>query len=277
MLAVSTDFGPGVLRGLLGSAAHVLALTVFVAGGAVSAQEYGRVTGVVVDSITNIPVASVVVQIATLEKSVTSDSSGRYEVMRVPAGEHILVFEAMGYANKHVRVRAFAGETAHATVFLQPIPVPHTSLEVSTTAGASGAELGGFWDRQRRGDGFFLTRQQIDARGGQRLVDLISRAPGARIVRIDAIGGGHIVVFRGTSTLCPPVVYLDGLVFPMNESGLDVLRPDEIEAVEAYSGPARLPAQFNRTGQGASRPGQLTSSPHCGVIVLWTRRGGAGR
>ena len=40
--------------------------------------------------------------------------------------------------------------------------------------------------------------------------------------------------------------------------------PFEIRAMEIYRGPAQTPGQF------------LDSNARCGVILIWTRRGGAG-
>jgi hypothetical protein len=70
----------------------------------------------------------------------------------------------------------------------------------------------------------------------------------------------------GTRTDCAPAVYVDRMY--MGQEGYDVsidevVIPLEVEAVEAYAGPASLPAAF------------AGPRSRCGVIVVWTRRGPA--
>jgi hypothetical protein len=261
-----------------GPAVCVLTALSFCMAAPATAQQRAGITVMVVDSVTAAPVTAADVRIESLALNVNSMADGRYTLAPVPAGIHTLVVEAMGYVARRVPVVVADGDTTHVTVSLVPLPLPLPSVDATARAAMRG-ELGGFWERRERGTGFFLTRGQIEAIGAQRAVDVVARAPGARILRLDAVSGGHIVTFarHSASQLCIPAVYLDGQPLQLNEDGLDLLRPDDLEAVEVYSGPALLPASFNRTGSSASRRGQLSSSPRCGVIVLWTRRGGPGR
>ena len=45
---------------------------------------------------------------------------------------------------------------------------------------------------------------------------------------------------------------------------VDLIRPDDLLAVEAYAGPASIPVEYNPLGSA------------CGVILFWTRGGGTG-
>jgi hypothetical protein len=65
--------------------------------------------------------------------------------------------------------------------------------------------------------------------------------------------GGMIVV------PCVLRVAIDGQIQPGSTS-LDIVTPEEIEAVEIYSGPATIPSEF----AGAR-------DQSCGLIVIWTR------
>ena len=60
------------------------------------------------------------------------------------------------------------------------------------------------------------------------------------------------------------MVWIDGMSTPAGEYDVDVLQTSGIAAVEVYSGPATIPAQF-RTPFGRDGCG--------GVIVVWTRVG----
>jgi len=148
-----------------------------------------------------------------------------------------------------------------------------------------------FERRRRHGNGSYLTRSQIDGMHADRLTDLLRTMPGVTISTNDR--GGLIVELRraasitmqpvpagagaarpdssgGTSSStgrvigqasikkCPAGFLIDGL--PVDDAGaadMDV-RPELIEAIEAYSG-GLVPIEFNgRNGQ-------------CGVVMIWTR------
>jgi hypothetical protein len=81
--------------------------------------------------------------------------------------------------------------------------------------------------------------------------------------------------FSGSSVrpedVCWPMVYLDrhlvstgGLVESGGEPTVidDLVSAADVMAVEVFRSPAEVPAEFNGPNAG------------CGVIVLWTRRGG---
>jgi hypothetical protein len=67
--------------------------------------------------------------------------------------------------------------------------------------------------------------------------------------------------FHGNGT-CAPAYFLDGRSWVPGPGGLDeFMRPEDIEAIEIYRGPAETPPQF-----------MTSTDAHCGVIVIWTRR-----
>jgi hypothetical protein len=56
---------------------------------------------------------------------------------------------------------------------------------------------------------------------------------------------------------------VNGTPFPVSND-LEInhyVAPDEVAAVEIYTGASQIPAQFNSSSLNA----------HCGVIVIWTR------
>ncbi len=70
------------------------------------------------------------------------------------------------------------------------------------------------------------------------------------------------------------MVWIDGLRIEPTEilpaggltslnSWTRAIHPIDIEAIEVYRTPAEIPAQYNTGGNAA-----------CGVILIWTRRGG---
>lgn len=58
---------------------------------------------------------------------------------------------------------------------------------------------------------------------------------------------------------CPPQVYIDGIPWA---GPIDEITLRDIEGIEVYRGAAEVPAEFAGSNAG------------CGVIALWSRRGG---
>jgi outer membrane receptor for ferrienterochelin and colicin len=137
----------------------------------------------------------------------------------------------------------------------------------------------GFTARKERGVGTFLAREELEKwRYDTDMAGALNSLPGFKVNWTIARSGGIRVQSSrgppglrgswrllaeqgiGPNGICFPTVYLDGLrMHRGDQSYLDNLRPEAVEAIEAYSGPATAPAQFN-------------SEAICGVIVIWTRR-----
>jgi hypothetical protein len=56
---------------------------------------------------------------------------------------------------------------------------------------------------------------------------------------------------------------MNGMPFPMTSDGVinSFIGPEEVEAVEVYTGTSQIPPQFNST------------NARCGVVVIWTLNG----
>jgi hypothetical protein len=114
-------------------------------------------------------------------------------------------------------------------------------------------------------------RAEIDARAPFRITDLLATVPGVEIIRtgndtrevrlgVSAIGAGG-----GT---CRTQIYIDGVLATRGGSTVPPVSPDELaspsalEGIEIYRTVAGMPPQF------------INPDSRCGVIALWTRRGG---
>ena len=81
----------------------------------------------------------------------------------------------------------------------------------------------------------------------------------------ETAGGSHAIMDHD----CPVDIYMDGTLYYSHANSTDAgFEPDrdlqklpatQYAAVEFYSGGARIPAQYNKTGSS------------CGVLLLWTR------
>jgi hypothetical protein len=174
-----------------------------------------------------------------------------------------------------------------ATVVAESAPAKLPPVVAVT--GPRNRTMADFERRRRRGSGSYLTRAQIDGMHAERLTDLLRTMPGVTVstnergglivelrraasftmqpvptatTRPDSSGGSSSstgkVIGQANLKKCPAGFLIDGM--PVDDAGaadIDV-RPELIEAIEAYSG-GMVPIEFN------TRNGQ------CGVVMIWTR------
>lgn len=236
------------------------------------------------------PLPGVEASIAKLRLTALSDSSGRFRFRKVPAGDHVIVFRAIGFKSESSTVTVDYDEVVSWDAVLtraEGITLPERVV-TAPAAAAIPPKLIEFTERRKLGVGHFIDRDQLaKAEGGMRQTgDVISVVPGVRVRR----GSNKIWVATartpnvkcafctfsvkeltqadqaaGARPACFMDVYIDGaLVFDSKhpENGLfdvNTIQPEQIAGVEVYSSAAQVPAKYNRTGGG------------CGVLLIWTR------
>jgi hypothetical protein len=78
-------------------------------------------------------------------------------------------------------------------------------------------------------------------------------------------GSRYVPMMRSAATLrgfCLPDVYLDSIPRPEASELDQIITPWNIEGIEVDRGSSEVPAKFTTAGS------------NCGVILLWSRRGG---
>lgn len=113
-----------------------------------------------------------------------------------------------------------------------------------------------FYERRRTNSlGHYFTRAEIDARKPLYLSEMLRTIPGVSISQ-DGTSSGFHVRMRGCRYA--PVVWIDGTRMPGTELD-DVARVDDVAAMEVYTTPSGVPAQYlDRSNVG------------CGTILVWT-------
>ena len=243
-------------------------------------------SGRVVLSVDQRPLADASVALPTLGLLTRTDSLGRYRFPAVPSGSHPLVVRAPGFQPDSGFVLLGDQPTVHRDVALRRI----ATLEEVRVAGARPipAQMRGFEERRARAEGHFITRDELATDAHRQTGEIIAKlAPGVRLRRGSSrawatngrtTSGATCAMCKeqqvldpadaamGAKPACYMDVYLDGaLVYNSAQRGgaplwdLNSMRPDQIEGVEVYTGPAQTPSQFNRTSGG------------CGVVLIWTR------
>lgn len=247
-------------------------ITAFAGMTAFQSSVHGQTSGTVrlhvVDQATRLPIFNATVALhrisSTAAESLSTDSSGHFERTLTP-GDYEIIIKHLGYAQHTDSVVIQSGLSASLSIALRVVPVPLDSLEARTPARSF---LGGFWQRRDRNMGYYFTREDIEKARPMRTADLFRRVPGAKVLR-GPNGLGQLVTFeryrRIDGSICAAMLFVDGRAYIPSAAGLDDFPPDEVEAIEAYSGSSRVPAEFNAVGK------QRGIEPRCGVIVIWTR------
>lgn len=231
-------------------------------------------------------------RVAVAGTSATGATNGRGEarISGIEAGTRMIEVTRVGYALARVAAD-FAGGTVEKSIAMTSEPVEVEGVTATASGRSVRLRQAGFYERQRRGNGAFMTGDELMAHPPRTLSDAFRRIRGYRL-DYDAHTGKYVAVAahgdsdlggicglpkggaRRAGTLsssssgscqqqCLPLVYVDGMQRATG-SGADQARmfesiaPADVEAIEAY-GAAEVPSEYNATGSA------------CGVILIWMR------
>lgn len=235
-----------------------------VASAADSSAVLGRLDGVV-RSIDGDPIPDARVYVRGSRAIGRTSPSGAFSLAHVPAGTQTLEVLALGYEPGRMAVDVRPGGGVRTEVVLGKAVTRLPDVQV---AGKKSA-LDEIEDRARRSNGYLISQEDIERRGSITFEDIMRGVPGMQVVPVGQ--GYRVISSRGQVNLqgdCAPQYFVDGSPFPipLNDDTPFPVSPTEIMAVEVYSGVGSVPAEFQRGPQNA-----------CGVIAIWTKRGGTPR
>lgn len=229
-------------------------------------QTPARFFGVVVDASTQQPIVGARLASPAITGIVFSDSAGRFEFPSVPPGIVRFHVVAAGFPRASFVLPFASGEAMERTLELDSStvvpagdsvaarPIPQMTVEATPLPPVW---MRDFERRRTTGRGQYVTRDEIERRGYNRLTDIVQVMRG---VTIDCGGGGsgcRIRMVRAPMQ-CYPDYWIDGQL--NNDWGPNVNVRD-IEGLEIYTGPSETPGEY------AGERG------HCGTIVIWTSAG----
>ncbi len=231
----------------------------------------GQTTGELQGTVTTasaMPVAHAHVRVVGVDRRTFTSTDGRFQVAAVPIGRQALEVRMIGYAPQIVSLNLAAGATVQLTVTLEPLALDTVKVVADATFSPG---MGGFDERRGHGNGHFFARADIEKMQARQITDILRRVPGMRIQSgSGAFGGSQTAqtarnVSGAGSRTCPMAYYVNGTPFPLtNDVPINhYFTPDEVTAIEVYTGASQTPAQFNST----------LSTARCGVVVIWTRNG----
>jgi hypothetical protein len=181
----------------------------------------------------------------------TTDSLGAFTLSNLPGGTQLVEVRRIGYALGQVPVELRSGRAVSTVVTLTRF----VSLD-SIRVVARRSQYREFENRARRSAfGRFLSEEDLEKRHPHELSDIVRFLPGFRVngAGFDA----KIVSSRGASSFrqaaCETNIVIDG----MQHQDVNLVNPQDVGAVEAYSSSAGAPVQYES---------------FCGVIVIWTKR-----
>lgn len=219
-----------------------------------------------VKTIDGAPVADARVFVRGSRAVVRTSASGSFTLTGLPLGTQVVEVGAIGYAGGRQAVELRPGGPARTELVVAKSVQTLPTLEVVGKVGA-GADVSTFLQRAQRGQGHFITEEDIEKRGAIQFEDIMRTVPGLQVVPVGQ--GYRVFSSRGavnTQGDCSMTYFVDGAYFPFNATSDEAfpVAPIEIMGIEVYAGAAQVPVEFQR----------LANS--CGAIVIWTKRGGSG-
>jgi hypothetical protein len=187
-------------------------------------------------------------------RTVSSDS-GTFELTGLPPGAVTFSVRRLGFEAATFSATLRPGRTHRATFPLTPsaLALPGVTVEENRT---KSSWLALFEQRRSWHRGTFIQRKDWESRQLRIASDILRMVPGVQVV--PARIGSQIVMSRGDGgRRCVPQLYVHTTPY---SGRFDDFSPDDIEAVEVYSGISEIPPDLNTMGR-----------PVCAAVVIWTR------
>ena len=235
-----------------------LAIALAVIPGLVSAQARDTlavIQGYVRDAVDSGAVAYAEVRLGN-GSFTRADGHGRYRITAIQPGDHEVTYRMLGYNAVQLRVALDPGLTLTSDVYLVRVPRLLTAMEVKGRNLRVPSGFESVYRRAARGQGHFVTREQIDSLNPRDIMGTLHHFTPARRAYT---GNGKFN--RIESQRCEEFkIFLNGTPINANHVAVeDVLYstpPGWIQAIEVYDSRARMPVEFQ---------------PACGAVAIWTR------
>lgn len=213
-------------------AARALAMLILPA--MLAAQGTSLITGRIVSSDGNRPLADVILRLDGTPRGATTGSDGRYRIAAVSAGEYVLVARLLGHEEMRQALRVTDGDTLTLDLTMRPSASIAAPIVVSTTRELTRAQNSTVTVDVL--DGLEVRRTRAAHPSG-----LLNRVPGVRVSELS--GEGHSLAMRSPITTKPLFLYLeDGIPTRptgfFNHNALYEVNIPQSGGVEILKGPA---------------------------------------
>ncbi len=244
----------------------------------VSAQEPGRITGLVTSARSMAPLSEVQVYIQPTDQGALSRQSGRYLILNVAPGTYTVAAQRIGYATQTQEITVQAGQETVVDFVMSEEALGLDEIVVTGTAGAA---------RRREVGNVINQINMSDVPAPPTNVDqiLAGQAPGLQMnIGSGAAGSGAQIRLRGAVSVSQsnqPLIFIDGIrvksdayaknVPPTGFQGrsgnttaspLNDINPNDIDRIEVIKGSAASTLYGTEAAAG--------------VIQIFTKRGSSG-
>jgi hypothetical protein len=206
---------------------------------------------------------------ASFQVSATfGDDEGRFTLTAPGPGEYRIQVEAFSYLSMDDGpIKVGAADTVGVEFYVLPNPEELDPIVVEAERMEVHLRNAGFYRRQERGIGQFITREDIDGIRPHDVTGLLVWGARGVLMRPNAAGAMFPAFPSGRSSTtgvggswCSPMYFLDGIPFSVSpDEAAFPLHPSEIAAVEVYATRGETPAQYR------------DARARCGTILIWTR------
>jgi hypothetical protein len=239
-----------------------------------------HILGRVLEDKTGRPISSAEVALQDVDgyplSRVVTDEGGNFEFFVRGASAVKIKAGRMGYKEVTTPKLSFENRRLfHLEVRLDPDAILLAPLViVSASEVIQNAIQDGFQQRLVNGLGHYITRDDVEARNPMLVTDLLRDVPGITLSGGSVGNRPSIRMVRASNRNCATQIWVDGMLInargistngslsPMDFRIDDVVTPASIEGIEVYRGLSTVPPEF------------LNRDADCGVIAIWTKRGG---
>lgn len=194
-----------------------------------------------------------------------TDENGNFSIRSLPgAGTYDLSAEHIGYDPTLHSVVVGPREAVRVAVRLATNALPLGEIRVTARRQDFLADAG-FYDRMRRGMGWFVDSEEVERRKPWRVTDLVRGASGVRVIPTGTFESDiRIIDAQRLHGECPPTIYVDGFLArssPRMEPALtELVDGSNVAALEVLRRPSEIPPRYNGTNAA------------CGVVLVWLKR-----
>lgn len=204
------------------------------------------------------PIAGAAILIAGLSSRTSSDAKGEFSLSGVPLGTRTITVRRLGFSPANIAVDLTSQEVHRVDAVLGEYVLVIDPMYVIARREKAFASIG-FTARKRQGMGQFRVRADFERNNPRFLSDIVGMMPG---IHVEYVEGRRILKGVGAGAECVALV-VDGMHWEstIDQAGDfdDAVLPEQIAALEVYSGPA-VPIEF-----------ESIVSRGCTTIVLWTK------
>ncbi len=201
------------------------------------------------------------VLIGALNLRTVSDADGSYRLSGLPTGHHAIQIRRIGYQAANLSLGLEAADTMEVDVILLPVPFELPTL-TAEAARVRSARLAAFEHRRRMGFGRFIAEDDLKAREGSSLADIL-RMRGVNVAvhpdKFLAVPMARGENIEGKTSYCTMHMLVDGVEVPVDNVNLNTNAIQHYAAIEIYQRLAAIPIEYTATGFS------------CGAIFLWTK------